>query len=149
MFRKLRVPPGPILGAVMMSGLAFTLVVVIISRSPYTHGNLSAEGYDRTDIIYVGEEHPFEGPGLVDPSIALTGDPVQDGRALFFSHGCASCHGLEGQGSAVGKDLSKSDSEEISDEVRKGPKTMPAFESGVLSDADLEKLIAFLQSVNE
>ena len=146
---RLRVPPGPILGAVMMSGLAFTLIVVIISRSPYTHGNLSAEGYDRTDIIYVGQEHQFEGPGLADPSGALTGDPVQDGRILFFANGCASCHGLQGQGGAVGKDLAKSNSEEISQEVRKGPKTMPAFESGVLSDADLEKLIAFLESVNK
>jgi cytochrome c1 len=133
----------------MMSGLAFTLIVVIIARSPYTHGNLSPEGYNRTDIIYVGEEHPFEGPGLADPSIALTGDPVQDGRALFFGYGCASCHGLQGQGSAVGKDLGESDSEEISQEVRKGPKTMPAFEIGVLSDSDLEKLIAFLKSVSE
>jgi len=149
MLRKFRVPPGPILGAVMMSGLAFTLVVVIISRSPYTHGNLSPEGYDRTDIIYVGEEHPFEGPGLAEPGVALTGDPVQDGRALFFGYGCASCHGLEGQGSAVGKDLHESSSEEISDEVRKGPKTMPAFEVGVISDADLEKLIAFVKSVSE
>jgi len=146
---RLRVPPGPILGAVMMSGLAFTLIVVIIYRSPYTHGNLSPEGYNRTDIIYVGEEHPFEGPGLIDPGIALTGDPAQDGRALFFGYGCASCHGLQGQGGPVGKDLGKSDSEEITDEVRKGPKTMPAFESGVLSDSDLEKLIAFLESVKE
>lgn len=149
MFEKLSVPPGPILGAIMMSGLAFTLIVVIIARSPYTHGNLSPEGYNRTDIIYVGEEHPFEGPGLADPGIALTGDPVQDGRALFFGYGCASCHGLQGQGSAVGKDLGESDSEEISQEVRKGPKTMPAFEIGVLSDSDLEKLIAFLKSVSE
>ena len=146
---KLRVPPGPILGAVMMSGLAFTLIVVIIYRSPYTHGNLSPEGYNRTDIIYVGEEHPFEGPGLVDPRTALTGDPVQDGRILFFGYGCASCHGLNGEGAAVGKDLSKSNAEEITDEVRKGPKTMPAFETGILSDSDLEKLIAFLESVNE
>ena len=146
---RLRVPPGPILGAVMMSGLAFTLIVVIIYRSPYTHGNLSAEGYNRTDIIYVGQEHAFQGPGLADPGVALTGDPVRDGGALFFGYGCASCHGLQGQGGAVGKDLGKSNSEEISQEVRKGPKTMPAFESGVLSDADLEKLIAFLESVKE
>jgi hypothetical protein len=148
-FGKLRVPPGPILGAVMMSGLAFTLVVVIIARSPYTHGNLSPEGYNRTDIIRVGEEIPFSGIGLRDPSIATTGDPVIDGRALFFGYSCASCHGLNGAGGPVGKDLSKSNAEEITDEVRKGPKTMPAFETGVLSDSDLEKLIAFLESVNE
>ena len=149
MFGRLRVPPGPILGVVMMSGLAFTLIVVIIARSPYTHANLSPEGYNRTDIIYVGEEHPFAGPGLVDPNGTLSGDPVKDGRVLFFAYGCASCHGLNGEGSAVGKDLGKANSEEISQEVRRGPKTMPAFESGVLSDSDLEKLIAFLKSVRE
>jgi hypothetical protein len=149
MFGRLRVPPGPILGVVMMSGLAFTLIIVIIARSPYTHANLSPEGYSRTDIIYVGQEHPFTGPGLADPNGILTGDPVQDGRVLFFAYGCASCHGLNGEGAAVGKNLGKADSEEISQEVRRGPKTMPAFEKGVLSDSDLEKLIAFLKSVRE
>ncbi len=133
----------------MMSGLAFTLIAVVIARSPYTHGNLRPEGYDRTDVIYVDEEHPFEGLGLADARLADTGEPALDGRALFFKYGCASCHGLQGKGAAVGKDLSKSDAEEISKEVRRGPKTMPAFESANLTDADLEKLIAFLQSTRE
>ena len=147
--RRRSVPPGPILGAIMMSGLAFTLIAIVIARSPYTHGNLRPEGYDRTDIIYLGEEHPFEGIGLADPRLAGTGDPAQDGGVLFFGYGCASCHGLKGQGQAVGKDLSKSDAEEISKEVRRGPKTMPSFDPSVLSDVDLEKLIAFLKSKAE
>lgn len=146
MLRKLRVPPGPILGAVMMSGLAFTLIVIIIARSPYTHGNLSPQGYNRTGIIYVGQEQPFEGIGLADPSVADTGDPAQDGRALFFRYGCASCHGLQGQGGPVGKDLSDASANRISRQVRKGPGTMPAFGAGILSDSDLQKLIAFLTS---
>ena len=147
--RRRSVPPGPVLGAIMMSGLAFTLIAVIIARSPYTHGNLRPEGYDRTDIIYLGEEHPFTGIGLADPRLASTGDPVQDGRVLFFGYGCASCHGLQGKGGAVGKNLSRANSEEISDNVRQGPKTMPAFETGTLSDGDLAKLIAFLKSTGE
>jgi len=146
---RLTVPPGPIVGAIMMSGLAFTLIAVIIVRSPYTHGNLNPKGYDRTEISRVGEDVPFEGLGLSDPRLASTGDPAQDGRALFFGYGCASCHGLQGKGGAVGKNLSKANSEEISDSVRQGPKTMPAFETGSLSDADLEKLIAFLKSTRE
>ena len=147
--RRPSVPPGPILGAIMMSGLAFTLIAVIIARSPYTHGNLQPEGYNRTEIIYLGEEHPFDGIPLADPSLASTGDPVQDGRVLFFGYGCASCHGLKGQGAAVGKDLSKADAEEISKEVRRGPKTMPSFDPSVLPDSDLQKLIAFLKSTRE
>ena len=146
---RLTIPPGPIVGAIMMSGLAFTLVGVIIARSPYTHGNLDWNGYDRTELSFVGEDVPFEGLGLRDQRLADTGDPAMDGRALFFGYGCASCHGLQGKGGTVGKNLSKADSEEISDNVRRGPKTMPAFESGVLSDADLQKLIAFLQSTGE
>jgi len=147
--RRRSVPPGPILGAIMMSGLAFTLIAVIIARSPYTHGNLQPEGYNRTDVIYLGEEHPFDGIPLADPGLATTGDPVQDGRVLFFGYGCASCHGLQGKGGAVGKNLSSANSEEISDNVRQGPKTMPAFETGTLPDADLAKLIAFLKSTGE
>jgi len=147
--RRRSVPPGPILGAIMMSGLAFTLIAVIIARSPYTHGNLRPEGYNRTDIIYLGEEHPFEGIALADPRLASTGDPAQDGGVLFFGYGCASCHGLQGKGGAVGKNLSSANSEEISDNVRQGPKTMPAFDSSVLPDSDLQKLIAFLKSTRE
>ena len=133
----------------MMSGLAFTLIAIIIARSPYTHGNLRPEGYNRTDIIYLGEDHPFDGIALADPSLASTGDPVQDGRVLFFGYGCASCHGLQGKGSAVGKNLSRANSEEISDNVRQGPKTMPSFDVSVLPDSDLQKLIAFLKSTGE
>lgn len=142
----IRVPPGPILGAVMMSGLAFTLVVIIIARSPYTHGNLSPQGYKRTDIVYVGEEKPFQGFPLKDPLLAQTGDPVQDGRFLFFRYGCAACHGLQGQGGAVGKEIAGASLARISRKVREGPKTMPTFDAGLLPDADLEKLAAFLQS---
>jgi len=132
-----------------ISGLAFTLIAIVIARSPYTHANLSPEAYDRTEIAYVGEEHPFDGLGLADADLAQTGEPVEDGRALFFRYGCASCHGLKGQGGAVGKDLSEADAEEISEKVRKGPKTMPAYESGTLSESDLEKLIAFLEAAEE
>ncbi len=148
MLGRLRVPPGPILGAVMMSGLAFTLIVVIIARSPYTHGNLSPQGYNRTDIIYVGQEHPFSGNwlGLTDPRLADTGDPVQDGRTLYFAYGCASCHGLNGEGAVVGKELAGDSALKITTKVRDGPKAMPAFDPSVLPDADLQKLIAFLQS---
>src|SRR3990172_1274304 len=147
--RRRSVPPGPILGAIMMSGLAFTLIAVIIPRSPYTHGNLQPEGYNRTEIIYLGQEHPFTGIGLADPSLASTGDPAQNGRVLFFGYGCASCHGLQGKGGAVGKNLSSPNNKKISQKARQGPKTMPSFDSSVLPDSDMQKLIAFLKSTRE
>ncbi len=147
--RRHSIPPGPIVGAIMMGGLAFTLVGVIIARSPYTHGNLRPEGYNRTEIAYVGEELPFEGIGLADPQLATTGDSAQDGKALFFQYGCASCHGLKGQGGAVGADLDIDDisRSEFGRDVRKGPKGMPSFMEETLSDEELDKLYAFLESV--
>jgi hypothetical protein len=138
-----------IIGLITISGLAFTLIGIVIARSPYTHGNLSPEGYHRTEIALVGDEQPFEGIGLADPRLAQTGDPVQDGRVLFFGYGCASCHGFQGEGAVVGKDLSKADAEEISEKVRQGPKTMPSFDATLLPDSDLEKLIAFLRSIQD
>ncbi len=148
---RFSIPPGPIVGAIMMAGLAFTLIAVIIARSPYTHGNLRAEGYDRTDIVYVGEEPPFEGLNLADLDAASTGNPVIDGRTLFFGFSCASCHGLTGRGAVVGEDLDTSDISpaEFLRKVRKGPKGMPAFIEEVLSDEEAEKLYAFLDSVGE
>lgn len=134
----------------MMSGLAFTLIAVIIARSPYTHGNLSPEGYDRTEIARVGEEPPFEGLGLADPELAMTGDAAQDGRALFFQYGCASCHGTQAQGSTlVEHDIAGFDASRIAGEVRKGPEGMPIFHEGVLSDEDIDKIAAWLASLDE
>jgi mono/diheme cytochrome c family protein len=140
-------PPGPILGAATMSGLALMLIAVIVARSPYTHANLSPEGYHRTDIAYVGQEYPLPWLRLADPRLARTGDPAQDGRLLFTEYGCTSCHGLTGQGGAVGKEISGDSALKISSKVREGPKNMPAFSTSVLSDSDLQKLIAFLQSI--
>ncbi len=119
---------APVLGAIMISGLAFTLVVVIIAQSPYTHGNLRPEGYNRTDIIYVGDDLPYRGFSLANPELARTGDPVRDGLAIFVA-GCASCHGLDGQGGAVGPalDLDELSVADLRKDVRKGPKGMPAF----------------------
>ncbi len=143
--RRYSIPPGPIVGAIMMGGLAFTLVGVIIARSPYTHGNLRPEGYNRTEIAYVGEEPPFEGLGLADPQLAITGDFAQDGKALFFQYGCASCHGTQAQGTTlVYDDISRS---EFGRDVRKGPKGMPSFMEETLSGEDLDKMYAFLESV--
>ncbi len=71
---------------------------------------------------------------------------MQDGRALFFQYGCASCHGFEGGGGILGEDLDDASPSEIRSEVRDGPKGMPAFDEAHLTDEDLEKIVAFLTS---
>ncbi|MBI5285050.1 MAG: cytochrome c [Chloroflexi bacterium] len=137
----------PAILAFAISGLAVTIIAVVVARSPYTHGNLaSAAGYTRTKVAYVGEEYAFEGVPLAKPAEAQTGDPVHDGGLLFFRYGCAACHGSSGAGGAVGKDLSDASASKIKAKVRDGPKGMPVFSADALPDADMQKLIAFLQS---
>ena len=140
-------PPGPILGAIVMSALAFTLIGVILARSPYTHHNLEPEGYDRTELTSFDEPYPpYKGPGLANPELAHTGDPVRDGEALFFGNGCASCHGLGGRGAVLGGELDIDEFADLLKDVRRGPKGMPGFAEEVLSDEDVEKLFAFLEA---
>ncbi len=142
---KLRASLSTIAALITVSGLAFMLIGIVIARSPYTHGNLSSQGYDRTEVAIVGEEYPFEGPGLADPFVP-TGDQVQDGQLLFFQYGCRSCHGATGTGAIVGEDLDEVSPSEVRREVRDGPKGMPAYSEATLSDEDLELIIAFLRS---
>lgn len=139
-------PLGPILGAIVMSALAFTLIGVIIARSPYTHHNLNPEGYDRTDLASLDETLPFYGLGLADPELARTGDPVHDGQLLFLQYGCASCHGLEGRGAVVGGELDIDDFADLLKDVRRGPKGMPAFDKETITDEELEDIFAFLEA---
>jgi mono/diheme cytochrome c family protein len=131
----------------MMSGLALMLIAVIVARSPYTHANLSAAGYDRTEITYVDEEYPFEGLGLARPQLARTGDPAQDGRLLFFAYGCASCHGLKAQGGVVGPKVSDASPSEVRRALSQGPKGMPSFDSAGITEEETASIVAWLQSL--
>src|SRR3990170_2387440 len=119
-----------------ISGIAFGLIVGIVARSPETHANVRPEGYDRTPIIYVGDEPTVSGFGLADPGLVTNVDRGVRGRLLFLSYGCAACHGLGSRGGVIGPDL---DPDELSlsefrREVRSGPKGMPAFTEEILSE---------------
>ena len=77
-----------------ISGIAFGLIVGIVARSPETHANVRPEGYERTPIIYVGDEPAFSGFGLADPGMVTNVDQGTRGRLLFMSNSCVACHGL-------------------------------------------------------
>jgi hypothetical protein len=138
----------PLFAVFAVASMAFVLIFVVVARSPYTHANLRPEGYNRTEIALVGEEPPFEGFSMAHPSLAVTGDPVKDGRALFFKYGCASCHGLQGQGGTVGKEIDIDDISlsEFRRDVRRGPKGMPSYGEETLSDGVAERVYIFLKA---
>ncbi len=135
-------------------------LLLIIARSPYTHANLSPRpdpDYVRTAQITVGTPVPFagfHGPASqpVPPSAAKSSaqaaesGAVARGRVLMVARGCATCHGLDGRGGAVGKPIAGFGADELRTQTNKGPGGMPAFDPGALSDDDLAALAAFLRS---
>ncbi|GEM_PF-2455721 len=75
---------------------------------------------------------------------------VSEGSALFTSAGCAACHGPSAVGTAAGPDITGKTRDEIIKQVR-SPRTtaMPAFPPSRLSDADLDKILAFVASLKK
>lgn len=136
----------PAILTLTISGLAITLIAIVIARSPYTHGNLSAKGYGRTTVAYVGQQYQFEGTGLTDPSLAGGSDAVSNGKMLFLQAGCASCHGLNAQGGAVGPKIAGSSASKVLQRVRSPRGGMPAYPATVLSDDQVKQIAAFLAS---
>jgi len=74
---------------------------------------------------------------------------VDEGRKLYASYGCYQCHGYEGQGSsATGPRLGPRPLPlaSFSRYVRRPSGQMPPYTVKVVSDADLEKIHAFLEA---
>jgi len=70
------------------------------------------------------------------------------GRAVFAEN-CAACHGVTGSGGSVGNAnvapaLDKATPVEVAEAVRIGPDVMPRFNRDVLSDRDVDDIVAYL-----
>ena len=76
--------------------------------------------------------------------------PLFDGHAktdeerlqTFVGYGCASCHGIEFEGAAVGEDLTEASPSDIRKSLDEGAEGMPSYSS--LTDADVASLVLFL-----
>ncbi len=126
-------------------------MMVVLSRNPLNQAQTGVSGgYNRTPIAYLEIEYPYLGPGLEDPSIADTEDLLRDGRLIYFQYGCGGCHGLNGLGGAVAPGLlgEVGSFGGFAEDVREGPKNMPAYEATVLSDEDLAKIHAYLREAD-
>lgn len=128
--------------------IALTLLT-IVARSPYTHSNLNLDfdsRYTRTDQIVVGAPIPFGAGRLTVP---LASDQIQLGKQLFIADSCASCHGLDGRGGIIGPSILGKTAKKLRTTTIVGPKGMPAYADGALSDADLEAIAAYLNSIGK
>ena len=74
---------------------------------------------------------------------------AENGRHVFMRAGCWQCHGTMGQGGAAGPKLAPDPLplDALSSFVRTTNREMPAYREGVLSDADLADLYAYLRSI--
>jgi len=137
----------PAIAAMWVVGVPATLIGIILF-GPYTHGNLAAEyqpGYVRTEQIVVSPASPYGGPGL-DGSVILSDDPVTRGSQLLVAKGCATCHGLDGQGGPVGVRLTGLDAAMLRMTTSMGPHGMPQFSSDSLTDDDLAAIAAYINA---
>ncbi len=87
------------------------------------------------------------GPAIPRPHPAAGHLP--EGMSLFAEH-CAGCHQIVGQGGYVTGAkvpvLQHATPTELAEAVRIGPFLMPRFSPRAISDADLDKIIAYVQS---
>jgi mono/diheme cytochrome c family protein len=136
-----------IIGAGVLT-LALSLLT-IVARSPYTHSNLNLgfdSGYTRTQQMTVGEPVPATGAMLAVPRAT---DPIELGKQLFVSSGCAGCHGINAQGSIIGPAIVGIPAEKLRVKTNVGPKGMLPYAPGALSDQDLAAIAAYLQSMSK
>jgi mono/diheme cytochrome c family protein len=140
----------PSIAAAWVVAVPATLIGIVLF-GPYTHGNLATDyqpAYVRTEQIVIAPPGAYAGPGL-DSSIALSDEPVQRGAQLMVAKGCATCHGLTGEGGPVGVPLQKVDATTARMMTSMGANGMPQFSTETLSDEDLSAILAYVNSVKE
>ena len=128
--------------------LALSLLT-IVARSPYTHSNLNTAfdpNYTRTQQDVVGTPLPYVGNML---AVTPASDPIERGKQLFVAKDCASCHGLDGKGGIVGPAIVGVTAQKLRVKTNVGPKGMPSFAPGALTDQDLADIAAYLDAMSK
>lgn len=152
-FGDVRVAPTPLylpVSFLVLGLVAFVALVILMigARSPYTHANLGTgydARYDRTDQILVGPPGEFRG---VSRATADGADPAEvRGASLYVTAGCATCHGLDGAGAAVGPAIAGMDAETTLKRIRSGPAGMPRFSTDGLTAEQAADITAYLESL--
>jgi len=90
--------------------------------------------------------------GLVLANGAALAASAENGKIAYVKNGCWQCHGLLGQGSLVTSNGTVLAASPLSFDifknfVRSTNRAMPPYREGILSDADLADIYAYLQSI--
>ena len=89
---------------------------------------------------------------LAGQSLAAAARPspdVDEGRALFLAYSCSACHGTRGSngngGPLTGATILPYAA--VLHQVRSPRRQMPAYSANALSDAQVQKIYAYLQTI--
>ncbi len=116
----------------------------------------STPKFDATEraaiVAFVTSLAPGEGPGIPDIS-GYEGASLARGLEQFTTN-CAACHGPTAAGVAVGQrdvssDLGITEPIEIAEAIRSGPGVMPVFGEDVLTQEDLEAVVAWVVDLRD
>lgn len=131
--------PFTYVGAVIIIG--FTLTAILV-RAPDTRSNYqhTPEGYTRTALATIGEDAEFQG---LTPTLGSTP------REIYVGAGCASCHGLSGEGGVVGPAIWKKNAEDMLEALREGEHGMPLFSEHRLTDEQAAALVEYLNELRQ
>lgn len=91
----------------------------------------------------------LDAPRLPITVVGVPTGPIAHGAVVFYDKGCEFCHKVSGLGGIRGPDLSfvgdRLTRDQIATRIFSGAANMPSY-SGKLSAADLNDLLAFLES---
>lgn len=96
------------------------------------------------------------GPGIPNEDQyspgGLTAEEIAQGGEMFRTN-CSACHNFKGAGGALpngvqAPSLQQTSPQHIWEAMRTGPGQMPVFASGAIPDADVRKIVAYLEQVN-
>jgi mono/diheme cytochrome c family protein len=98
-------------------------------------------------LLWVAQGRPDEVPPLPG-SETETGKDALDGAALYQKFTCAACHGPDGEG-GVGPALNQAELSvgEIVRTIRKGRGAMTGFGPEIVSDAELDAIVQYVQAL--
>ena len=77
---------------------------------------------------------------------ATSAPNAQAGLDLYRAKGCASCHG-QNAGGGIGPSLAGKTRDQVFAQVRNPTGLMPAYGVDAISDAQLEQIVAFIESL--
>jgi mono/diheme cytochrome c family protein len=86
-------------------------------------------------------------PQPAHPSQSIAPPNAGNGKRLFMTHFCYSCHGTEGQGGAGPRLVARATPDSLVRYVRKPSGVMPAYTSKSISERDLIDIHAYLRSI--